>query len=121
MAEFAYIAFVVSFTVLGTLLGAVAHFWRAHATMYPEDLDLGEPLDTLTRDDYLWEKYVIGAEWDDAGFWDSGSVRNLVYYMASGAAGPLLFGILFWGQRHEYVDIVCRLLAAAGLASPMCS
>lgn len=120
MAEIAYIAFLLAFTVLGTLLGAAAHFWRAHAKMFPEDLGLGEPLDTLTREDYQWEKHVIGAEWDDAGYWDPGSVRNLVYYMASGAAAPLIFGALFWGQRHDAVKLVCQLSAAAGLTSPLC-
>ena len=77
MADFAYIAFVLAFIVLGTLLGILAHYWRAHATMVAEDLGLGEPLNTFTRDDYQWEKHVVGAEWDDAGFWDPGSVRNL--------------------------------------------
>ena len=120
MAEFAYIAFVLAFTVLGSLLGLVAHFWRAHATIYAEYLGLGEPWDSFTREDYQWEKHVIGAEWDDAGFWDSGSVRNLVYYMASGAAVPLALGTVFWGQRHDAVKLVCQLSAEIGLTSPLC-
>ena len=120
MADIAYIAFVVSFAVLGVLFGIFAHFWRARAKMFPEDLGLGEPFDTLTREDYQWEKHVVGAEWDDAGYWDPGSVRNLVYYMASGAAAPLLLGAVFWGQRYEFVKFVCQLSAAIGLKSPLC-
>ena len=54
---------------------------------------LGEPLDTLTRDNYQFEKHVVGAEWDDAGFWAPDSVRNFIYYVASGFAGPLLLGL----------------------------
>ena len=120
MADFAYIAFVLAFTVLGTLLGIFAHYWRAHATMLPEDLGLGEPLNTLTRDDYQWEKHVVGAEWDDAGYWDPGSVRNLLYYMASGAGMPLLAGFIFWGERDKLVGLACQALKGAGLNSPLC-
>ena len=91
MTGFAYICFVFAVSVIGALLGGLGHFWRAHATMFAEDLGLGEPLDTLTRDDYQFEKHVVGAEWDDAGFWAPDSVRNFIYYVASGfscAAAP---------------------------------
>ncbi len=120
MAGIAYILFVIAAAVLGGLTGIAAHYWRAHATLYAEDLGLGEPLDTLTRDDYQWEKHVVGAEWDDAGFWDPGSVRNLVYYMLSGFCGPLLLGIAFWGERANIVFGVCKVIAATSLNSPLC-
>jgi hypothetical protein len=121
MVTFAYTAFVLAFTVIGGLLGIAAHYWRAHATMFAEDLGLGEPLNTLTRDDYQWEKHVIGAEWDDAGFWDPGSVRNLLYYAASGVAVPLVIGAVMFGQREIVVQAICAGIAAAGLHSPLCS
>jgi hypothetical protein len=120
MVATAYIAFVCSIAVLGALLGVAGHFWRAHATLYAEDLGLGEPLDTLTRRGYQWETHVIGAEWDDAGFWDSGSVRNLVYYMASGFVTPLVLGLIFWGEREHVVTAICTGVTAAGFNSPLC-
>ncbi len=120
MATFAYLAIVLSLVVLGALLGIAAHYWRAHATPYAEDLGLGEPLNTMTRDDYQWEKHVVGAEWDDAGFWAADSVRNLLYYMGSGALAPLLFGVAFWGQRQELVGAFCATLRSVGLNSPLC-
>ncbi len=120
MVTLAYIAFVVAIAILGGLVGIVAHYWRAHATMYAEDLGLGEPLNTLTRDDYQWEKHVIGAEWDDAGFWAADSVRNLLYYMATGVGIPLLIGAMLWDQRNELVGALCTGLAQQGLNSPLC-
>ena len=87
MTGFVYICFVLAASVVGALLGGLGHFWRAHATMFAEDLGLGEPLDTLTRDNYQFEKHVVGAEWDDAGFWAPDSIRNFIYYVASGFAG----------------------------------
>ncbi len=120
MVELAYVSFVLSLMVLGGLLGIIGHFWRAHATPYAEDLGLGEPLDTLTREDYQWEKHVVGAEWDDAGFWASDSVRNLMYYMLSGAGAPLLFGAVFWAERQTLVTAACQGLAQLNLHSPLC-
>jgi hypothetical protein len=120
MVTLAYVAFVLAVAILGGLAGILAHYWRAHATMYAEDLGLGEPLDTLTRDDYQWEKHVVGAEWDDAGFWAADSVRNLLYYMATGVGVPLLIGVMLWDQRSEMVSLICTGLANAGLNSPLC-
>jgi hypothetical protein len=83
--------------------------------MFAEDLGLGEPLDTLTRDNYQFEKHVVGAEWDDAGLWAPDSARNLIYYVASGFVIPLLLGFGFWGMRGEIVEAIC-----SGLPSPIC-
>ena len=120
MVSFTYAAFVFSLAVIGALVGIGAHYWRAHETTYAEDLGLGEPLNTLTRDDDQWERHVVGAEWDDAGFWRSDSVRNLLYYMATGFFTPLLLGFAFWDQRAEMVDLACQGLAALDLKSPLC-
>lgn len=120
MIELAYLSFVFSGCVAGVLLGIVAHYWRAHATMYAEDLGLGEPWDTLTRDDYQFERHVVGAEWDDAGFWAADSVRNLVYYMLSGFLVPLVLGLVLWGQRDVLVTGVCTGLSGIGLSPPLC-
>jgi len=120
MTTLAYLSFVFAAAVAGALLGILAHFWRAHATVYAEDLGLGEPLDTLTRDNYQFEKHVVGAEWDDAGFWASDSIRNLAYYVISGFAAPLVGGLALWGQREALVETVCVSLIQMGLHSPLC-
>ncbi len=119
MADLAYIGFVLAFAVFGAIGGLIAHFARS-LSYVPEDLGLGEPLNTLTRDDYQYEKYVVGAEWDDNGYWDGGSPRNLIYYMASGFALPIILGALLWSSRYDLVAQLCMLLAGAGLNPPLC-
>jgi hypothetical protein len=57
----------------------------------------------------------VGAEWDDAGFWAPDSVRNFIYYVASGFVTPLLLGFGFWGMRSEIVTAIC-----SSLPSPIC-
>ena len=120
MVTLAYIAFVVAIAILGGVFGIVAHYWRAHATMYAEDLGLGEPLNTLTRDDYQFEKHVVGAEWDDAGYWASDSVRNLLYYVASGFMVPVIAGLALWTERESTVAAICSTLSGIGLKAPVC-
>lgn len=120
MVLLAYFSFWFVATVLGAVLGFIGHYWRAHFRYIPEDLGLGEPWDTLTRDDYQFEKHVVGATWDDNGYWDDLNNRNLIYMVASGAAAPLIFGAIFIGQRFEIVTGICTGLAAIGIHSPVC-
>lgn len=120
MVEIAFLSFLFVAVLLGAVLGFIGHYSRAHLRFPPEDLGLGEPLDTLTRDDYQFEKHVVGAKWDDAGYWDALSNRNLIYYVVSGAGAPLLFGFVFWEARAAIVGKVCAGLDVLGLASPFC-
>lgn len=120
MTDMAYIGFVLSLSLFGALLGILGHLWRAHATYFPEDLNLGEPLDTLTRDNYQVEKYLVEAEWNDAGYWDGESLRNLIYYVVSGALAPLIVGAALWSERFTLVAAACQGLTAIGLNPPLC-
>ena len=120
MTTIAYLSFVFAASVFGALLGIVAHYWRAHATMYAEDLGLGDTINTLTRDDYQFEKHVVGAEWDDAGYWASDSVRNLLYYVASGFMVPVIAGLALWTERENAVAAICGTLSGFGLKAPVC-
>jgi hypothetical protein len=120
MVLLAYISFTLIATVFGAVLGYVGHYWRAHFTYTAEDLGLGEPWDSLTREDYQFEKHVVGAKWDDNGFWDDSSNRNLCYMVVSGAAAPLIASFVFFGSRSEIVSGVCLGLSSLGLNSPVC-
>ncbi len=120
MYGFAYICFVLIASLFGGVFGVLAHFARSHFTYLPEDLDLGEPWDTLFRDDYAFEKHVIGAKWNDNGFWDADSNRNLIYYAVSGFATPLVFGFMFWTERVAFVEFSCKGFDAIGMTPIVC-
>ena len=116
MNDLVYIAFVFAASVLGGLLGIAGHFIRAHATPYAEKLfDDGDFANGLFMDNYMVEKHVVGAEWDDAGFWAPDSLRNLVYYVACGIFMPAIIGILYWEERVAVVGAVCQ-----AISSPLC-
>lgn len=120
MVTFGYICFVFIASLFGGIIGFLGHYARAHFTYFPEDLGLGEPLDSLTRDDYSFEKYVVGAKWDDNGYWDVDSNRNLAYYVISGFALPLIFGVIFFSYRAEVVAASCQGFKVLGLTPIAC-
>lgn len=121
-----YIMFVLIAAVMGAILGFCGHFARAHLTYTPERIFDGDGFgpgllnDMLSSHNLTAEKHIVGAEWDDNGFWDSESNRNLVYYMLSGFATPVILGFIFWPQRFIVMGIVCQGLTGAGLHPPMC-
>jgi hypothetical protein len=120
MADWTYIAFVLAFAVLGSFLGVGVHFWRANATVFPEKLFDGDIANEIFMKNYLTEKYVVGAEWDDAGYWATDSLRNLMFYMTAGFATPLLIGAVLWPQRAQLVSSTCKALTDVGLTPLLC-
>jgi hypothetical protein len=120
MTEIAYLSFVVCGIAFGAIAGFLGHFLRAHTRFPAEDLGLGEPWDSLTRDDYQFEKHVVGAKWDDAGYWDENSNRNLAYYILSGAVAPVILAAFFWSDRAAVVAATCGALSGVGFNSPLC-
>ncbi len=125
MVTFGYLVFVFMAAMFGAVLGFIGHFARAHFTYTPEEVFSGGTLsdlanDLLSSNGTTFEKHVIGAEWDDNGFWDADSNRNLVYYVASGFIAPLFIGVLFWPDRAKLVGAACAGLLKIGLHSPLC-
>jgi hypothetical protein len=120
VTDLAYLSFVFTAAVLGTFIGVIGHFARAHMRLWPEKVTDSDVLNELMMDSYLFEKYAVGAEWDDAGYWDPGSLRNLLYYALSGFGVPVVIGVIFWSERETIVAATCRLLTESGLNPPLC-
>jgi hypothetical protein len=120
-----YIAFIFLAAIIGAGFGFAGHFARAHFTYSPEQVFDGGLASDITNDmlsshDLTFEKHVVGAEWDDNGFWDADSNRNLIYYMTSGFAAPIIIGIMFWHERATLVKGACDGLLSIGIHSPLC-
>jgi hypothetical protein len=126
LVELAYLFFVVAATVLGGIIGFALHFARSNLgppeKLIDDDDLLSDVLNgAMGSRDYMFEKYVVGAKWDDGGFWDELSNRNLAYMVLSGLSVPLLLGIALWPQRAPIVAAACSGLTHIGLLSPFCS
>lgn len=125
MIDLAYIFFVVAATVLGGIIGfamlfARANFGRPEKLFDDEDL-LSDVLNGAMGDrDYIFEKHVVGAKWDEGGYWDQLSNRNLIYMVLGGLSVPLMLGIFLWPLRDQIVLVTCSGLVRIGLHSPLC-
>ena len=125
MIELAYIFFVIAATALGGIIGFVAHFARANfgrpEKLFDDEDLLSDVLNGAMGDrDYIFEKHVVGAKWDEGGYWDQLSNRNLVYMVLSGLSVPLLLGIILWPLHDQIVAVTCSGLGRIGLHSPLC-
>jgi hypothetical protein len=121
MATFGYIVLVLTGSVVGAGLGAVAHWWRANAAPHPEKLFEDERWNAaLGGADYVYERDVVRARWDEGGWWEFHSLRNLAYYVLSGAAAPLLIGAWYWSERQGIVVEACRGAARLGIKALFC-
>ena len=125
MTGIIYIFFVFVGIVLGGCLGFIGHFLRSNFSgpekLFDDEDGASDVLNTLMGDrNYMVEKYVVGAKWDDNGFWDQLSNRNLVYMVLISMAPILFLGLVGWPARAEVVAVVCKGLTQIGLHSPLC-
>lgn len=121
MADWALYVFLVILTLLGGVLGFALHYWRANFSMYPEVLTDNSVIDSfLSNHDMVFEKLVIGAKWDDNGYWDFFSRSNMIYYVASGAAAPIILALMDWKAVKFLADHFCIFMVAHGNHSLLC-
>jgi hypothetical protein len=121
VVSLSYILLATLAVFVSAAAGFVAHHVRSHFTYSPEritDIDIVDQ--ALSGEDILFESQVVGAKWDDNGYWDVDSNRNLIYYMASFAGMTLLASLWFWPDRVKLVGQFCTFMSWVGLSSPLC-
>jgi hypothetical protein len=121
MANWALYVFLFILTLLGGVLGLGLHYWRANFSLYPENLSDNSLIDGLmSNHDMVFEKHIIEAKWDDNGYWDLYSSRNMIYYVVSGAAAPLILAVVDWKVIKILGDGFCTFMVAHGNNSLLC-
>jgi hypothetical protein len=107
--------------LLSAFIGFVAHFARAHLSYLPERVTGNDWIDdAMSNNDIVFESKVIGAKWDDNGFWDADSNRNLIYYMLSFMAVTAAVGLWFFPDRVAVVTGVCKVSSHFGITPLFC-
>ncbi len=76
--------------MIGLVLGFAGHWWKSNADPYPDILDKDSPMLNIALTEHTVENYVLGHRYDDAGFWEYYSLRNLFWYLSGGVGGTLL-------------------------------
>lgn len=90
LATWHFVVAGVLFAVLGTL----AHIIRAVFNVFPDKLSDTPAVNVLVSSDYSWGDYLIGTEFDDAGYYRLDSAKNLrisVSYWLIAGFGVMLF------------------------------
>lgn len=80
--------------VLFAALGLLAHIIRAVFNVFPDKLSDTPAVNVLVSSDYSWGDYLIGTEFDDAGYYRLDSLKNLrlsVTYWLIAGFGMMLF------------------------------
>jgi hypothetical protein len=105
---------------LGLVLGFVGHWWKSNADMYPDILDRDRPLLNMALTEYSAENYALGHEYDDAGFWEYYSLKNLLWYLGGGVAG-VVGAVYVTAEGHALArDGLCKAASFVWLTPVFC-
>ncbi len=120
-----YLVSLALLVPIGAFAGYISHLIRANFTPHPERLLEERGLvSTLFNDWVSRESLVIdrllGGEWDEMGYWDAYSTRNILLYVIPGAIIPLILGVILFPQHAEITGSVCQVMRDFNLDPPLC-
>ena len=84
----------VAAAALFTLCGLAAHVIRAVFNVFPDKLSDTPVVNVMVSGGYSWGDYLIGTEFDDAGYYRLDSLKNLrisISYWLVAGLGLMLF------------------------------
>jgi hypothetical protein len=68
----------------------------------------------------LSPKYVFWGDYDENGWWEFYSLRNLMTHAIVPVLVVLITGAAFWGERTSVVNEVCQSAYRIGLHPRLC-
>lgn len=86
---------------IGLLLGFAGHWWKSNADPCPDILDKDSPMLNIALTEHTVENYLLDHRYDDAGFWEYYSLRNLLWYL-SGGVGGVLIAVYATAEGHQF-------------------
>jgi hypothetical protein len=117
-----WVAFLEFFlwAMIGLIAGFAAHWWKANADPYPDIIDKDRPLMNMALTEYSVTNYALDHAYDEAGFWDYYSLRNLLFYL-SGGVGSVLLAVYATAEGHALArEGLCKVAGVVGLVPVFC-
>jgi hypothetical protein len=109
----------LALTVGAVILGIVAHAAKSHMDPFPDQIfDKGDPLNLIVPD-YDLVNLAIGNEYDDSGYWEYLSLRNLLTYVVLSVLSVWMLRYLLGGVLFR--DELCREFTRFGLTPLFCN
>jgi hypothetical protein len=110
----------LTWATFGVVLGAALHWWKSHADPYPDIMDKDDPGLNLVVGQYTIENYIADSKYDEAGFWEYHSIRNLIFYVGA-ALAAVLGSVYATTDGHAYArDTLCTIARAIRLNPIFC-
>ena len=111
---------LLCWVTLGLVLGGALHWWKAHADRFPDQLDKDDPLLNMALTEYSVVNYVANSRYDDVGYWEYYSLRNLFLYVALGLF-VVLVPVYATVEGHAYArDALCSVANVIKLKPIFC-
>ncbi len=120
MVTFSYLVMWFFAFVFAFLFGVFSHWVHANFQPYPDKLFDGGGASDWALNEMMSPKYRAWGEYDEAGWWEFDSWRNLATHVVPPMLLVLLTGILNWSDRADAVTYVCERAAAFGLLTRVC-
>lgn len=107
-------------TGLGLFLGFAGHWWKSHADPYPDILDKDQPMLNVALTEHTMVNYALDHRYDDAGYWEYLSLKNLKFYLFCGVAGVLLPVYASTEGHNAARSALCSITGTVGLTPLFC-
>jgi hypothetical protein len=106
--------------VFGLVLGFALHWWKSNADPYPDIMDKDDPALNLAVGEYKLENYIADNQYDDAGFWEYYSLRNLFFYLSIGL-GSVIGPVYATSEGHAAArGALCQVASVVKVTPIFC-
>lgn len=120
MATAQYLTLWTAALACAFLVGLATHYIHAHFQPYPDKILDGDGLGGRVLNEVISPKYVFWGEYDEGGWWEFYSLRNLLTHAIVPVLVVLITGAAFWSDRESVVQDACRSAASMGLHPRLC-
>lgn len=94
------------------LFGAVGHISRAIFNIFPDRLSDKPWMDMLISDGYSFGDYLFGTEYDEAGYYELYSLKNLRMYVIGALGGGWCMMLVMPGVSGMVAGVINQAAAA---------
>jgi hypothetical protein len=120
MVTFGYAALWFIGTLFAFLLGLASHYWHAYLQAYPDKLVDGYRWRDHAFNALFSQNYVWYGHYDENGWWEYYSLRNLTIHTAIPTLLAATYGAYCWSDRASVVAEACKGFGRFGLVPIFC-
>lgn len=110
-----YLLMLGVFSALAAVLGFATHTGHSYLAIWPDLYWKWQLRARSPEGRYAW------ADYDEEGFWEFASMRNVLLYVGTNLAMVWGFGFWFWDRQEQALAAVCSGFRYIGTTPLFCS